>query len=162
MWTLTCQSHVSILSYCPTWDIGRTSHGFPCVPLTCQSYVPILSYCPTWDIGRTSQGFPCVPLTCQSYVSILSYCPTWDIGRTSQGFPCVPFTCQSCVYPILLSHMGHTVGAKKTFPKLFTVHRSNGVHRSYRSPFLHRSSFASFASYIVHPSTGQFLVAKQV
>ena len=103
----TCQSYVSILSYCPTWDIGRTSQGFPCGPFTCQSYVSILSYCPTWDIGRISQGFPCGPLTCQSYVSILSYCPTRDIGRTSQGFPCGPLTCQSCVYPILLSHMGH-------------------------------------------------------
>ena len=103
---LTCQSYVSILSYCPTWDIGRTSQGFPCVPLTCQSYVSILSYCPTWDIGRTSQGFPCVPLTCQSYLPILSYCPTWDIGRTSIPMWTTHMSIP-CVYPVLLSHMGY-------------------------------------------------------
>ena len=103
----TCQSYVSILSYCPTWDIGRTSKGFPCVPLTCQCYVSILSYCPTWDIGRTSQGFPCVPLTCQSYVFILSYCPTWDIGGISQGLPCAPpHMSILCVYPVPLSYVG--------------------------------------------------------
>ena len=131
MWTTPC---MSILSYCPTWDIGRTSRdshvyhshvnpmclscptvphgtyvgrtsqGFPCVPLTCQSYVSILSYYPTWDIGRTSQEFPCVPLTCQSYVSILSYCPTWDIGRTSRDSH---VDHSLYVYPVLLSHMGH-------------------------------------------------------
>ena len=107
MYYHTCQSYVSILSYCPTWDIGRTSQGFPCVPLTCQSYVSILSYFPTWDIGRTSQGFPCGSLTCQSHVSILSYCPTWDIGRTSQGFPCVPPHMPIlCVYPVPLSYVG--------------------------------------------------------
>ena len=125
---LLSHSYVSILSYCPTWDIGRTSQGFPCVPLTCQSYVSILSYCPTWDIGRTSQGFPCVPLTCQSYVSILSYCTTWDIGRTSQGFPCVPLTCQS--YVSILSYcptwdIGRTSTEKASLYNIFIFSKTN-------------------------------------